>query len=67
MWKWDSTLDNRWARVPQCSFLFLKEQLKSIIIIAAAEHSCRNARGDKGRVARNELGEGNTQAKVTEA
>jgi hypothetical protein len=33
MWKWDSTLDNRWARVPQCSFLFLKEQLKSIIII----------------------------------
>ena len=51
MWKWDSTLDNKWARVAKCS------QLLSIPV------EMPGAR----RAARYELGEGNTRTKATEA
>ena len=54
MWKWDDTLDNKWARVAMCS-------------LTEAEHSYQHARGYQGRTARYELGEGHTRAEAAAA
>jgi hypothetical protein len=53
MWRWDDTLDNKWARVAMCS------QMLNIPIDMPEDI--------KGRAARYELGEGNTRAEAIAA